>query len=47
MQIYKPEDTVKARFELAQKTRMIDFTINVYNEMNGESAEIPKSERPL
>ena len=39
LQLFKPEDLLKAKFELLSDTSMVDSTIDIYKEMNPGNEE--------
>ena len=40
--LYKQEDLLTAKFDLLKKTKMIDFAISVWQEINKTTEEEPK-----
>ena len=41
--IYPQQDVRKAMLDLLEKTKMVDLTADVYQQINGGSKDIPKS----
>ena len=40
---YSASDVAQARLELLKPTHMVDYAMDIYREIHGENAEIPKS----